>query len=145
MAIKAVHIEVVKGLDSDSFMRALKRFIGRKGISRGIWSNNYTNFLMANKELKEPQHLQDIELKNHKVADFLSSEGIEWLFIPPRAPHFGGIWEAVVKSFKYLFKRIISNSLLTYEKLHIIYVQIESILNFLPLMPMSEDVRDYDI
>ncbi|GJQ66651.1 hypothetical protein Trydic_g4620 [Trypoxylus dichotomus] len=112
MAVKAVHIEVVKGLDSDSFTRALKRFIGRRGMRRGIWSDNGTSFINANKELKKLQHLQDIELKSHKVADFLSSEGIEWYFIPPRAPHFGGIWEAAMKSFKYHFKRFLQYILL---------------------------------
>ncbi|GJQ79279.1 hypothetical protein Trydic_g5522 [Trypoxylus dichotomus] len=140
--VKAVHIEVVKGLDSESFIRALKRFIGRRGMPRSIWSDNG---IKANKELKELQHLQNIELKSHEVADFLSSEAIEWHYIPPRAPHFGGIWEAVVNCCNYHFKRIIGNSLLAYEELHIISVQIESILNSRPLTPMSEDVRDLSV
>ncbi|GJQ78908.1 hypothetical protein Trydic_g77 [Trypoxylus dichotomus] len=90
------------------------------------------------KAKKELQHLQDIELKSHKVADFLSSEGIEWYFIQLRAPHFGGVWEAH-------FKRIVGNSLLTYEELHTISVQVESILNSRPLTPMSEDMRDVSV
>ena len=36
------------------------------------------------------------------ITAFFSTQGIDWHFIPERAPHFGGLWEAAVKSFKNL-------------------------------------------
>ncbi|GFY33507.1 integrase_H2C2 domain-containing protein [Trichonephila clavipes] len=44
----------------------------------------------ANKELK--RFLKLIEDSDDTLAGFLSAEGIEWKFIPPRAPSFGGLW-----------------------------------------------------
>ncbi|GFV12297.1 hypothetical protein TNCV_1537931 [Trichonephila clavipes] len=43
----------------------------------------------ANKELKR---LKLIEDSDDNLAGFLSAEGIEWKFIPPRAPSFGVVF-----------------------------------------------------
>ncbi|GFX90062.1 integrase catalytic domain-containing protein [Trichonephila clavipes] len=68
----------------------------------------------ANKVLK--RFLKLIEDSNDNLAGFLSAEGIEWKFIPPRAPSFGGLWEASVKSIKCHLKRVVSGSNSTYEE-----------------------------
>ncbi|GFX42720.1 integrase_H2C2 domain-containing protein [Trichonephila clavipes] len=68
----------------------------------------------ANKELK--RFLKLIEDSDDNLAGFLSAEGIEWKFIPPRAPSFGCLWEASVKSIKYHLRRVVSGSNLTYEE-----------------------------
>ncbi|GFX42143.1 integrase catalytic domain-containing protein [Trichonephila clavipes] len=68
----------------------------------------------ANKELK--RFLKLIEDSDDNLAGFLSAEGIEWKFIPPRAPSFGGLWEASVKSIKYHLRRVVNGSNLTYEE-----------------------------
>ncbi|KAF0705087.1 Integrase catalytic domain-containing protein, partial [Aphis craccivora] len=54
-----------------------------------------------------------------------------WHFNPPAAPHFGGLWEAAVKSMKTHFKRVIGTQLLTFEEMCTITQRIESILNYL--------------
>jgi len=36
-----------------------------------------------------------------RVQDFLADEGCDWKFIPPHGPHFGGFWEAALKSMKH--------------------------------------------
>ena len=58
---------------------------------------------------------------------------MQWDFIPERAPHFGGLWEAAVKSFKSHIKKVTINIKLTFEELTTILTQIEACLNSQPL------------
>ena len=73
--------------------------------------------------------LQNVRKENRKNAPQLASEGVPWHFIPPAAPHFGGIWESRVKSVKYHLKRIIADNNLTYEEMSTLLAQIEAVLN----------------
>ena len=49
---------------------------------------------------------------------FWAPEGIDWSFIPERALHFSGLWESAVKSVKRHISRVVSETNLTFEKLH---------------------------
>ena len=58
--------------------------------------------------------------------------------MPEHAPHFGGLWEAAVKSFKLHLRRVVGEARLTYEELTTILAQIEACLNSRPLTPLPE-------
>ena len=73
----------------------------------------------------------------------LASQGTEWRFIPPSAPHFGGLWEAGVKATKFHLRRVMGEQLLTYEELSTLLCQVEACLNSRPLYPLSSDPSDY--
>ncbi|GFW92498.1 integrase catalytic domain-containing protein [Trichonephila clavipes] len=137
---KAIHIEIVSDLTSDAFIATLKRFFSRRGKCAKLYSDNGKTFVGANKELK--RFLKLIEDSDDNLAGFLSAEGIEWKFIPPRAPSFGGLWEASVNSIKYYLKRVVSGSNLTYEEFLTVCIQIEGILNSRPLYPLSSNSDD---
>ncbi|XP_055622675.1 uncharacterized protein LOC129766190 [Toxorhynchites rutilus septentrionalis] len=78
-----------------------------------------------------------------RIATALANEGIRWNMIPPRAPNFGGLWEATVKvAKKHLLRQLGSTSLL-YEDLVTILSQVESAINSTPLTPLSEDPNDF--
>ncbi|GFW26271.1 integrase catalytic domain-containing protein [Trichonephila clavipes] len=53
LATKAVHIEAVGDLTTDSSMAALRRFSARRGAPRHIYSDNGTNFVGARRKLDE--------------------------------------------------------------------------------------------
>ncbi|UYV75878.1 hypothetical protein LAZ67_13001645 [Cordylochernes scorpioides] len=77
-----------------------------------------------------------------EIAEILANDGTEWKFNPPGAPHFGGLWEAGMECFGYHFRRIIGETLLTYEEFLTLIVQIEACLNSRPLGPISGDPND---
>ncbi|XP_039311990.1 uncharacterized protein LOC120359243 [Solenopsis invicta] len=131
-ATKAIHLEAVSDLSASSFIAALRRFIGRRGCPQCIYSDNATNFVGAKNEIYDIQRL--IQEQFQKLNDEVCvSNNIEWKFIPPSSPHVGGIWEAGVKSCKFHLRRIIGETLLTFEELNTALIQIEACLNSRPI------------
>lgn len=135
---KAIHLELVSDLTTDAFIAAFRRFVARRGRCKTIMSDNGSNFIGAKRELK---FLGEI-VKSQYLTNKLAADGTEWKLIPPRAPHFGGIWEAGVKSMKYHIKRVIGETILTFEKLTTLLTQVEACLNSRPLTPLSDDLED---
>jgi hypothetical protein len=142
LSTKAIHIELVSDLTADTFLDALKRFVSRRGTVKSIISDNATNFIKANKDLIDlHQFFQNSEI-SRKLVTTLSNENIQWKFIPPRTPNFGGLWEAGVKSVKFHIKRVVGETVLTYDELYTLLTRIEACLNSRPLVPMSNDPND---
>ncbi|GFY01615.1 integrase catalytic domain-containing protein [Trichonephila clavipes] len=89
LATKAVHIEAVGDLTTDSFIAALRRFSARRGAPRHIYSDNGTNFVGARRKLDEIRKLWLSLPTNEAISYYLSKSSIDWHFIPPSSPHFG--------------------------------------------------------
>ncbi|XP_058464714.1 uncharacterized protein LOC131438605 [Malaya genurostris] len=142
MATRALHLEAVSDLSSDAFMSGLQRFVSRRGLVQKLYSDNATNFEGANNQMCRLAELFHNEEHIRAVNEYCAPRGIEWSFIPPRSPHFGGIWEAGVKSVKSHLKLILAEHRLTFEALSTVLAQIEAILNSRPLTPVSDDPND---
>ncbi|GFX65900.1 integrase catalytic domain-containing protein [Trichonephila clavipes] len=140
---KAIHLELVSNLTTGAFLAALKRFVARRGLPIEIHCDNGQNFVGANNELKKILKAL-FKGKTEEIINFLSKEQIKWNFNPPSAPHFGGLWEAGVKSLKYHLKRVIGNSILSHEEFLTLVVQIEAVLNSRPICPLSNDSNDVE-
>ncbi|UYV79791.1 hypothetical protein LAZ67_18000663, partial [Cordylochernes scorpioides] len=137
---KAIHLELTTSLSTDSFMASLRRFMARRGKPSDIYSDNATNFKGASNFFRTQFQL----LNSQSVQRLVTEELITWHFIPPGGPHFGGLWEAGIKSVKSHLVRTFKSTILNYEEMNTLIIQIESCLNSRPLAPLSSDPNDYE-
>ena len=100
MATRAVHFEVTGGMETTHVINAISRFADVRGAPVTITSDNQTSFVKANKTLQA--WLENINFKQvvRETQKLNPEQGIRWIFNPPRAPHFGGVFEIMVKAMK---------------------------------------------
>lgn len=140
---RAIHLEAVTSLSTDAFIGTFRRFVSRRGKPSQVYSDNGKNFQGAQSELERLGHF--LNNNQEKIENLIGNEGVRWSFIPAYSPHFGGIWEAGVKTVKFHLKRVASNVILSFEDFETLLCQIEAIVNSRPLTPMSSDPADLDV
>lgn len=140
-ATKAVHLEAVSDLSTQGFLAAFRRFVARRGHCAHLWSDNGTNFVGAAKELEFLYKTGSSGLQP-QIAELMANDGTTWHFIPPRAPNFGGLWEAGIKSVKTHLLRVLGNTTLTFEEMTTLLAQIEACLNSRPICELNDDPND---
>ena len=140
LSTKAVHLEVVSDYTAEAFLATLKRFVSRRGLCRTIWSDCGTNFVGADAQLRALFAASSPERR--RIIGQLAADNIQWRFNPPSAPHFGGIWEAAVKSLKHHLRRVLGDATLTFEEMSTLLTQVEACLNSRPLQALSDDPED---
>ena len=140
LKIRAVHIEVLHSLDTDSFINALQRFICRRGQVKEIRSDNGTNFVGAEKELRTAI----LKWNNDKIDNFLRQKTIQWRFNPPTASHMGGVWERQNRSVRKVLSSVMKEQVLDDESLTTVFCLAESVINSRPITVVSDDHRDLE-
>ena len=141
-ATKAVHLELVIDQKTASFLAALDRFVDRRGLPLHLYSDNGPNYTGAKNKLSSLYKMLESSECQDALQAYLFNYQITWHSTPQRAPHFGGLWEAAVKSAKYHLKRIVGTQLLTFEELSTITCNVESFLNSRPLGPVTSHDLD---
>ena len=112
--------------------------MARRGRPANIWSDNGTNFVGTEKELREALK----RLESERIGEQLSDERVQWHFNPPSSPHFGGAWERLVHSAKRALKAVVGKQFVDDETLLTFMAEVESLMNGRPLTHVSTDYRD---
>ncbi|KAL1265253.1 hypothetical protein QQF64_003280 [Cirrhinus molitorella] len=139
LTTRAVHLDLLHSMDSDSFLMSLRRFIARRRNPAELYSDQGTNFKGGEKELSEWFNNMTSDLKR-----VLAKQKIDFRFNPPAAPHFGGTWEREIKSVKMALNTVIGVQPVSEEVLHTVLLEVEAILNSKPLGYSSSSVDDLD-
>ena len=137
LATKAIHIEVVSDQTTPALVAALKRFCALRGLPKNIYTDNGANFIGARNDLHDLYLFLQLPSTDAAVRSSLMADKISWHCIPQRAPHFGGIWEAAVKSTKHHLKRTLGTVKLYYEEMVTITHQISACLNSRPYLAID--------
>lgn len=140
MASRAVHLEVAYTLDTDSCIHALRRFICRRGQVLSLRSDNGTNFIGAERELRESLNA----LNQDKIQTAMLQKGIKWYFNPPAGSHHGGVWERLILMVRNVLHSVLSQQVLDAEGLQTLICEVEAILNDRPITKLSEDPMDLE-
>lgn len=127
---------MVSDLSTDAFLAAFDHFVARRGLPSDIYSDCGTNFVWVDKQVRS------LILSPEGQAAVGNARALcTRHFNTPSEPHFGGLWEAEVRSTKRLLIRVIGNHIFTYEELTTILCCVETVLNSRPLTPASTDPR----
>ena len=129
---RAIHLEVLKSMETPEFITSLKRFIARRGRSKLIYSDNAKTFKSAAKWLGKVQ-------QEERFHAFLADNAVEWRLNLSRAPWWGGQYERLTGLFKRAFHKTIGNGTLTWEELEEVVLDVERAIQHLYPLELSCD------
>lgn len=139
LTTRAVHLELVSSLSTDSALMALRRMAARRGWPSRMYSDNATAFRGADQELKNAYA---------EWTPVLRDEGLlhrmKWLFIPPGAPNQGGAWERLVRSVKTALAATLREKAPPEEVLYTLLTEAEYSINARPLTHVSVSADDLE-
>ncbi|KRY76839.1 hypothetical protein T4A_9087 [Trichinella pseudospiralis] len=116
MVVRTIHLELVPDMTVHSFLRALRRFISRRGRPRLLQSDNFRTFHLASRFLKPP-----CKSRNWKC---------------------GGYWERLVRSIKVALNYVLGRCHAKPDKLRTVLCEIEARINDRPLTIVSDRPDD---
>lgn len=139
LTTRAVHLDLLANMDTDSFLMSLRRFVARRGKPYEIISDQGSNFKGGSSELQEAFSALEPELKCQ-----LATHQILFRLNPPNAPHFGGSWERAIRSIKSALRTVLGSQTVTEEVLRTVLIEAEGIINSKPLGYVSSNIADPD-
>ena len=132
VATRAVHLELLRNLSTDTFLQSFRRFTARRGLPKKLISDSAKTFKAAAKEIERIS-------RSYNVQRFLTNKGVAWDFIIEKAPWHGGFWERQIKTTKRCLKKTMGRSFLSFEEMRTMLVEIESTFNNRPITYVYDD------
>ena len=124
---RSIYLDIVSDCSASTCIRAIRRFIARRGSPHEFLSDNGTQFASS------------------ETQEFASKHGIKWKFNVPAAPWWGGLFERMIRSVKRCLKKKLHNARLSYDEMSTLLSEIEIITNNRPLTFTYENPGDQPI
>ncbi|GBM06557.1 hypothetical protein AVEN_52424-1, partial [Araneus ventricosus] len=132
---RAIRLELTTSL-TESFLQSFRRYVARRGRPSIVYSDNGTNLVGANNLIKR--------INWETVAKYSTVNKIDWKFIPPSAPWWGGFWERLIGMVKRIIRKVLGQTSLNFEELNTVLCDCESVINGRPLTYVSDDTSDLE-
>lgn len=124
---RGVHLETLTSMTTQSFVNAFRRFVSLRGGCRLIRCDQGTNFVGAAK-LFANENAKQI------ASDLERYVPVQFVLNPPRASHFGGVFESKIRSVRRVLDQTLalSPNRLSFEELSTLISEAASIVNATP-------------
>lgn len=139
LTTRAIHLELVGSLSTDSCKKAIRRFIACRGSPTEIYSDRGTNFVGTSRELK-----QEVAKINLGLRSTFTDTTTQWRFNPPASPHMGGCWERMVRSVKVALGSLPVERKLDDESLDTLLKEAQHMINSRPLTIVPLETADHE-
>lgn len=128
---RAIHIELLEDLSTDTFINALRCFIAIRGNVRQIQCDQGTNFVGAQNEFKAALN----ELDTQRLSIYLSQKQCDFVMNAPHSSHTGGVWERQIKTVRSILNTTLSlaHGRLNDASLRTLFYEAMAIVNSRPL------------
>ena len=139
MTTRAIHLELVTDKSTETFLMAFRRFANTRGHPRICYSDCGTNFVGAQKYLKEVTQSWNIEKIKNTLTEELKCD-FKWSWNVPHASHQNGVVESLIKSVRQALNSTCKDQAFTEEQWRTFLTEITYLVNGRPLYPSSENV-----
>lgn len=103
---RAVHVEIIESMSASALINALRRLEAIRGKVKIYRSDRGTNFVGATDDLK----IDAVNVKDGAIKQHMYNTGTEWIFNPPHASHFGGVWERMIGTIRRVLNSMLSET-----------------------------------
>lgn len=101
-------------------------------------SDNGTNLVAGERDLRQALD----EWDQASIERFMVNKGMSWRLSPPPSPHFGGVWERLVKSCKSALRSVLLNQKVADRVLLTVIAEVFALLSSRPVTHISTDPSD---
>ena len=131
MASRAVHIELLEDMTTDSFINAVRTVVAIRGPIQTIQSDQGTNFIGAASLLQ-----------SDGTDSNLKSMNITMNFNPPHSSNFGGVWERQIRTIRSVLQGLGTRhgGRLSTSLLRTLFYEVMAIINCRPLTSTTDDM-----
>ena len=124
---RCLHLEVTRSLAVNDVILALERFYSFRGIPKHFESDNGSNFVRCNKELK-------FVLKSERAQKYFDQSKINWNFYTSNSPHMGGFIEKLNDIYKRVSRKTFGKKrVLNFEEFRTMIAYSMAVLNDRPI------------